>query len=98
MPSPRNSYRSREITLDLIYGVHSVLELAERHNVSHQRIYQIVNALLYRIGMNLSMARADPRKVRERLRPLRYIGYVIGAYTPEEFYFELLAETKTFNL
>ena len=56
MSSPRNSYRSKEITLDLVYKVRSVLDLAERH----------------------------------------YIDSAIAA-TPEEFYFELLAEPKTFN-
>ena len=97
MPSPRNSYRSREITLDLVYKVRNVVELAKRHNISHQRVYQLVNAQLYSMGMNLSMAQADPLKVRDRLRPPRYIGHVVAA-TPEEFYFELMGEPKTFNL
>lgn len=86
--------RNLRIALDYAHGA-SLQALAEREGLSRSRIDQIVARQARGIGWHHSMLRERPERARDLLlaaaAPIRFVHV---AETPEEFFFELLAERR----
>lgn len=90
------SCRNLDITIQYVYG-EPVNALADKSSISAQRVYQILSDHARRIGIPLRMLRENPSLVKGRLvdsyRKPMWVGKD-QAKTPEEFFWELLRESK----
>lgn len=87
--------------MDYLTGT-SAKALAEREQLSHQRIYQLLNKVAYRVlgYTSIKAVKAlDPTRFVEVLhdRMMNGMRYIEPgrAETPEEFFYEMLTERKT---
>ena len=90
------SCRNLDITIRYVYG-ESVDDLADTNSISTQRVYQILSDHARRIGIPLRILRKNPSFVKVRLVDSYKKPMWVGkdqAKTPEEFFWELLRESK----
>lgn len=89
--------RNRRIALDFAHGIKRSV-LADREGVSSARLDQIIWAAAKSVGMHPSGMVAEPWRFRERyLAAIRRSYRAFEASTPEDFYFELMHEPRTYT-
>ena len=88
------------MAFDYLSGAKTMKEIAAAEQLSYQRVTQILAKVARQFGLTcMSHAKHDPTKYLNYLRALDTRKYIpLGpAETPEEFFYEMLAEPRVSN-